>query len=67
MIVIGTVIIMTIITWMPWDLSIHRTRLSDLRTRVRFRGRGGTSPDQDKDYYDYDYDDYDDDDDCNEN
>ena len=48
---------------MPWDLSIHRTRLSDLRTRVRFRGRGGTSPGKNEDYYD----DYDDDDDCNEN
>ena len=31
---------------MPDDLSIQRTRLSDLRTRVRFRGRGGTSPGQ---------------------
>ena len=60
MIVIVTMIIMIITTWMPWDLSIQRTRLSDLRTRVRFRGRGGTSPDK-NDHYDDDDDDYDND------
>ena len=42
---------------MPEDLSIQRTRLSDLRTRVRFRGRGGTSPGQNDDDDDSDGDD----------